>query len=192
MKNRSAVLRKLGHINEDGVVSLKGRAACEIDTADELLATEMMFNGVFNSLDPHQLVAVVSCLVQVEKTQEQIRLQQELAEPLRKLQETARHIAEVSQGCKIEVKVEEYVEGFRPTLMDVIFAWSKGESFGKICGMTDMFEGSIIRATRRLDELMHQLERAAKAVGDEELAAKFAASVATIRRDIIFAASLYL
>lgn len=48
------------------------------------------------------------------------------------------------------------------------------------------------RATRRLDELMQQLERAATVVGDTDLAAKFAAGRETIRRDIMFAASLYI
>ena len=46
----------------------QGRAACEIDTADELLATELMFNGTFNSLDKHKLVALVSTLVPVDKS----------------------------------------------------------------------------------------------------------------------------
>ena len=50
-------------------MQLKGRAACELDTADELLTTELMFNGVFGGLDKHQLVALVSCLVPVEKSQ---------------------------------------------------------------------------------------------------------------------------
>jgi len=66
---RSQVLRKLGMIDEEGIVTLKGRAACEIDTADELLTTEMMFNGTFNGLDKHQLVSLVSCLVPGEKSQ---------------------------------------------------------------------------------------------------------------------------
>ncbi len=65
---RTAVLRKLGHVTAEGVVSMKGRAACEISTGDELLTTELMFNGVFNSLDKHQLVALISCLVPVEKS----------------------------------------------------------------------------------------------------------------------------
>ncbi len=66
---RSQVLRKLGMIDGEGLVTLKGRAACEIDTADELLTTEMMFNGTFNGLDKHQLVSLVSCLVPGEKSQ---------------------------------------------------------------------------------------------------------------------------
>ena len=48
------------------------------------------------------------------------------------------------------------------------------------------------RATRRLDELMQQLEHAAAVVGDTTLASKFAESRETIRRDIMFAASLYV
>lgn len=47
LKNRSRVLKKLGHIDADGVVQLKGRAACLIDTGDELLVTELMFNGEY-------------------------------------------------------------------------------------------------------------------------------------------------
>ena len=39
--------------------------------------------------------------------------------------------------------------------------------------MTDIYEGSIIRATRRLDELMQQLERASAVIGYQELSEKF-------------------
>lgn len=62
----------------------------------------------------------------------------------------------------------------------------------QVCEMTDIFEGSLVRATRRLDELMGQLANAAAAVGDNELAGKIRAAAETIRRDIMFAASLYI
>ena len=35
---------------------------------DELLSTELMYNGTFNSLSPALLVALVSCLVPTEKS----------------------------------------------------------------------------------------------------------------------------
>lgn len=41
---------------------------------------------------------------------------------------------------------DEYLQSFRASMMDVIYAWSKGASFAEICGMTDMFEGSIVRS----------------------------------------------
>jgi ATP-dependent RNA helicase DOB1 len=62
----------------------------------------------------------------------------------------------------------------------------------QVAKKTDIFEGSIIRVARRLDELMQQLARAARVVGDETLAARFEESNETLRRGIMFSASLYL
>ncbi|KAF9617870.1 hypothetical protein IFM89_039089 [Coptis chinensis] len=74
LKNRSRVLKKLGHIDADGIVQLKGRAACLIDTGDELLVMELMFNGMFNDLDPDQVVALASCFIPGDRSNEQIHL----------------------------------------------------------------------------------------------------------------------
>ena len=191
-KSRKDVLRKLGHIDENEVVLLKGRAACEIDAADELVATELLFNGTLIKMDKHELVALVSCLVPAEKSEEIIKLTTKMAEPLAQLQETARFVAEVSKECKLPVVTDDYVASFRPTLMDITYSWSRGASFRDISLMTDIYEGSIIRAMRRLDELMQQLTTAAKVVGDEKLALHIEESNLTIRRDLIFAASLYI
>lgn len=38
-----------------------------IYSADELLLTEMLFNGVFNELNIHQISALLSCFVFQEK-----------------------------------------------------------------------------------------------------------------------------
>lgn len=53
-------------------------------------------------------------------------------------------------------------------------------------------QGSVVRAIRRLEELLRQLTDAMKSVGDIELADHFASAGQCVRRDIIFAASLYL
>jgi len=55
------------------------------------------------------------------------------------LQETARHIAELSRECKLEVDPDAYVESFRPFLMDIMYSWSKGASFAEICGITGVW-----------------------------------------------------
>ncbi|KAG8633686.1 DExH-box ATP-dependent RNA helicase DExH10 [Manihot esculenta] len=193
LKNRSRVLKRLGHIDADGVVQLKGRAACLIDTGDELLVTELMFNGTFNDLDHHQVAALASCFIPVDKSSEQIHLRSELAKPLQQLQESARKIAEIQYECKLDINVDEYVEStVRPYLMDVIYCWSKGASFSDVIQMTDIFEGSIIRSARRLDEFLNQLSAAAQAVGEVNLEKKFAAASESLRRGIMFANSLYL
>lgn len=57
--------------------------------------------------------------------QEQIQLTKQLAEPLSQLQQTARHIAETSQECKLDLDPDEYVESFKPFSMDITYHWSK-------------------------------------------------------------------
>ena len=52
--------------------------------------------------------------------------------------------------------------------------------------------GSIIRSMRRLEELLRQMVQAAKNIGNTELENKFAESIKLLKRDIVFAASLYL
>ncbi|CAI5971663.1 unnamed protein product [Closterium sp. NIES-65] len=74
LRNRSRVLKRLGHIDSDGVVQLKGRVACVVTTGDEPLVTELMLEGAFNTIDPHQLVVVASCfLPSGNSNEEQVR-----------------------------------------------------------------------------------------------------------------------
>ena len=38
------------YTNTDNVIQMKGRVACEISAGDEILVTELVFNGVFNDM----------------------------------------------------------------------------------------------------------------------------------------------
>ena len=42
---RVEVLKQLQYVSADNTVAVKGRVACEINSGDELLATEMIFAG---------------------------------------------------------------------------------------------------------------------------------------------------
>uniref|UniRef100_A0A8B9G181 RNA helicase n=1 Tax=Amazona collaria TaxID=241587 RepID=A0A8B9G181_9PSIT len=102
------------------------------------------------------------------------KLTEQLAGPLRQMQECAKRIAKVSAEAKLEIDEENYLNSFRPNLMDVVHTWANGANFAHICKMTDVFEGSIIRCMRRLEELLRQMCQAAKAIGNTELENKFA------------------
>lgn len=67
LKCRKRVLRRLQFTTSEDVVEMKGRVACEISSGDELLLTEMIFNGVFNPLLPEYCAALLSCFVFGEK-----------------------------------------------------------------------------------------------------------------------------
>ena len=178
-----------------GVIDMKGRVAAEISTADELLVCELVFNGIFNDLTPSVTAALCSCLVYNEKSSSDEappKLKEELAGPLRLLQDAAKRIAIVMSDARLNVDVEEYMNRFQPTLMEVVLAWCGGAKFSEICKLTDVFEGSIIRAMRRLEELLRQMAAASKSVGNQMLQQKFEMAIELLKRDIVFAASLYL
>ncbi|KAI4950494.1 ATP-dependent RNA helicase mtr4 [Alternaria rosae] len=192
LKSRKRVLRRLGFIDEADVVQLKARVACEISTGDELVLSELLFNRFFNELTPEQCVACLSCFIFEEKTQEVPALKEELAKPYREIQQQARVIAKMSQESKLTVNEEEYLKSFKYELMEVVYAWSKGATFAQICKMTDVYEGSLIRLFRRLEELLRQMAQASKVMGSEELEQKFTAALELVRRDLVAAQSLYL
>ncbi|KAL6340497.1 hypothetical protein AAG906_006162 [Vitis piasezkii] len=192
LKARKRVLRKLGYVTSDNVVELKGKVACEISSADELTLTELMFNGVFKDIKVEDMVSLLSCFVWREKLQDAQKPKDELELLFTQLQDTARRVAKVQLESKVQIDVESFVNSFRPDIMEAVHAWAKGSKFYQIMEITQVFEGSLIRAIRRLEEVLQQLIQAAKSIGETELEAKFEEAVSKIKRDIVFAASLYL
>ena len=89
------------------------------------------------------------------------------------MQDAAKKIAKVSLECKMQLDEEKYVSSFRSEMMDTVYAWSQGATFQEICKMNDIFEGSIIRIIRRLYELLQELVKAAKSIGNTDLEEKF-------------------
>eukprot|EP00871_Galdieria_phlegrea_P005458 jgi/Galph1/5913/GphlegSOOS_G4559.1 len=170
LKRMLRVLRRLGFINQENVVERKGRTACEVNTADELVLTELMFHGVFNEMKSEVTVALLSCFVYDEKQDDQLQFSNDdLKHAFQTLQTIARRVGTVTKECKIPIDVDEYVQSFDPSMMNVVYVWCKGSNFAEICKMTNIFEGSIIRCMRRLEELLRQLCAAAHSIGNQEL-----------------------
>lgn len=119
LKKMKRVLRQLGHVDANGVIQTKGRTACEINTANELVVVELMFCGVFNDLSVEQCMALLSCLIFDERINDDNPcegLKSYLTNPFYKLQDCARTVAKAIIACKIELDEEEFVNGLNPGL----------------------------------------------------------------------------
>lgn len=57
--------------------------------------------------------------------------------------------------------------------------------------MTDAQEGIVVRCIQRLDEVCRSIRSCARIIGDPELQHKMETASSVIKRDIVFAASLY-
>ena len=131
LKCRKRVLRRLDFVNDADVVQLKARVACEISTGDELLLSELLFDGFFNDLSSEMCAAVLSVFIFEEKAESK-ELREELAKPFRKVQAHARRIAKISVESKLPLDEDKYVEGLKYQLMEVVYAWAHGKSFAEI------------------------------------------------------------
>jgi len=194
LKGMKRVLRRLGYLTKDNVVDVKGRVAADVNTNEGVVLMELLFSGFFSDLTTDQIVALLSSFA-FEGDEDSINTQEiksELANPFRQIKETARRVATVASESKLEIDVEEYVKLFGASLIEVIFSWCQGASFAEICGATEVFEGTIIRAMRREEEVLRQMVSAAKMIGNTELENKFAEGIVKLNRGIVFAASLYL
>jgi ATP-dependent RNA helicase DOB1 len=140
------------------------------------------------------MAAVLSCLVYSDGKSEGIPPKDDdLAIPFQKLMEVASNVATVMEESNIELKREDYLQKFAPDMMEITMKWCQGAKFTEICEISEnIFEGTIIRALRRLDELISQLVEAAKIIGNNELRDKFIESQTNLKRGIVFTASLYL
>ncbi|KAL6782801.1 hypothetical protein ACKKBG_A08170 [Auxenochlorella protothecoides x Auxenochlorella symbiontica] len=192
LKQRKRILKRLEFISKEGVVTLKGRVASEISTGDELVLTELVFSGFFKELSTPQLCAILSCFVWQDRSESKSKVPQGLEAPFAAVRDMARRICKVANDCQMPMDMDEYVESFSPSLMDTVGAWAQGARFVDVLKSSGILEGSIVRAIRRLEELLRQLGNALRTIGELELAAKCDKAIESIKRDIVFAASLYL
>lgn len=118
LKKMKRVLKKLGHVDANGVIQTKGRTACEINTANELVVTELIFTGVFKSLTVEQCVALLSTMTFDERMSDDEDptqgLKSFLSNPFHKLQEIAKSVAQVQVECNLDVDEDEFINQFNP------------------------------------------------------------------------------
>ncbi|EEQ82104.1 hypothetical protein NCER_101250 [Vairimorpha ceranae BRL01] len=185
------VLRDLEYA-DDTTVAIKGRLACEISSGDELVLTEMIFNGDFQKLEVDDFVPLLSCMVFEEWNEEDFVLSDENKKLYSLIEDSVRKVCRVLHKHGLEGTPKKYLRKFSYEMMDVVKMWCRGHTFLEICNSTEVFEGSIIRTFKRLEELLKQLSNAARVIGNNELENMFSDGIVKIKRDIVFANSLYL
>ncbi|TEB38714.1 translation repressor [Coprinellus micaceus] len=190
-EQRISVLKDLKFIDDNSTVQLKGRVACEINSASELVLTEIIFENLFASYEPEEVVALLSCFVFQEKTDKGETLYWPSPIGIGRIQDLNKVVA------------DEHKSQMKFGLMEVVYEWAKGMPFEQITALTDVPEGTIVRVITRLDETCREVRDAARVIGDAELFQKMEDAQTKIKRDrtyllipsyffqVVFAASLY-
>ncbi|XP_011160176.2 helicase SKI2W [Solenopsis invicta] len=183
--NMVALLKHFKYIDNDERVALKGRVALQMGS-NELLITELILKNVLTVLQPAEIAALLSALIFQQRTEYEPKLTPTL-----------------TNACKIMTEVHaelEYLEQYyqlstlQPLnfgLVEIVYEWAQAKSFAEIMKMTDVQEGIIVRCIQQLGETLRDVKNAAVTIGDPVLKEKMEEASTAIKRDIVFAASLY-
>ena len=192
---------------------MKGRVACEMGS-HELMITELVFHNLLTDRPPEEIVALLSCMVFQQRNCSEPELTDSLKEAVGRIKKCAEDIGQAQKECGMEQTVQDYVEqvesfhvfnlDFDPKIInlnsrsqfnfgltEVAYEWARGMPFAEITQLTDVQEGIIVRTIQRLDETLRDVKDAARVIGDPMLYQKMDQASTIIKRDIVFAASLY-
>ncbi|XP_026314967.1 helicase SKI2W [Hyposmocoma kahamanoa] len=188
-QRRLMVLRELNYIDEHDSVILKGRVACGMGT-NELIISELVFRNVFTDKNPAEIAALLSCFVFQARTQVEQQLTEKLAEGVKAIEQIDAELSNIESKYLVG-QFEGQQERLNFGLVRVVYEWALEKPFAEIMDLTDVQEGIIVRCIQQLHELLIDVKDAAVAIGDPKLQAKMMEASTAIKRDIVFAASLY-
>lgn len=181
---------------QGSTVTVKGRVACEMNTCDELLATEIIFDNILEPLNPPEAAALLSALIFEEKSDNDQQLTSRLEVACAQCVQIQHALGYLSDAHGLPASSfsgdERGKGGLNFGLAAVVYQWARGVPFSEITNMTSVQEGSIVRTITRLDELCRDFRNASRVVGNPHLYRKMEAASQCIRRDIVFAGSLYI
>lgn len=187
------IIEKLGFIDSDGIITDKGRVASVITAGDELVMTELMFSGLLNEMTSQQIASLMCAFAADEGAKDEPEIPDEMQQPWEKLMAICERAYNVMLECGRNEQKDKWMGKFDGTYVALTFNWAAGKSFKDVMEENpDAFEGGVIRTMKRTEEILRQAQRAAAVMGSPELEVKILDAIAKIKRDIVFAASLYL
>ncbi|WFD05068.1 Antiviral helicase ski2 [Malassezia vespertilionis] len=148
-------------------VLLKGRVACEIKSANELILTELILDNTFIEYEPEEIAALLSVFHFHDKSSEEPKLPLRLAQGYEQIVEVADRVSAVQTANQLAA--EDDANSLKTGLMLVVYEWAKGTSFNDIMHLTSVGEGIIVRSITRLDETFREIRDASRVIGDMDL-----------------------
>ncbi|KAK6638723.1 hypothetical protein RUM43_006990 [Polyplax serrata] len=192
-KNRLEVLRMLNYVDNKYSVQMKGNVACEMSN-HELLITELVLRNALNDLQPAEIAALLSCFVYHGKKQnESIQVTATLDAGIETIKKVASEVFAAERECGVnQSEATGNEDELNFDLVPVVYEWAREKPFSEIMKLTDIQEGIIVRCIQQLYETIRDVKDAARIIGEPTLQQKMEDASNAIKRDIVFAASLYM
>ncbi len=151
------ILRSEGYIFGNRPTDL-GRTAAGIRGQNELFLTSMAMSGLFETLEPTELAAVITALVGDDSRANEnmrIRVSPQVDQALLEVQKTMRRILRLQKEHDIDMPIT-----IGTHLCGLTQMWAEGADWDAIRNATPYDEGDVVRGIRRTLDLARQYVRA--------------------------------
>jgi antiviral helicase SKI2 len=190
--NMIEVMKQFSLVDAKSMLALKGRSIAPLTNPYCLIICECVFRGILRELNDVELPAFFCIFVTEGKSPEKsdwTDLSPALDHSLKGLIAIHTEIMALENAFQVE---NEMTNKLVTSLVEPVYMWALGKPFVEICDITDIKEGNIVRTILRTHELLGNLKESAVMIGDALLKQRLEDAQAKMRRDIVFATSLYI
>ena len=148
-----AVLQDYGYLQNDYPTE-KGKPTSQIRAENELFLAEIIFSGVLENLTPSQLAGVICAI-----TTEELRIEipyVPFSEPVRKTLNKIRNIKKKLAKAQANYDIDSPLN-INPYFSSMIELWVEGAEWDTVTEQIDIGEGDIVRAFKRVVDVLRQL-----------------------------------
>lgn len=148
-----AVLQDYGYLQNDYPTE-KGKTTSQIRAENELFLAEIIFSGVLENLTPSQLAGVICAI-----TTEELRIEipyVPFSEPVRKTLNKIRNIKKKLAKAQANYDIDAPLN-INPYFSSMIELWVEGAEWETVTEQIDIGEGDIVRAFKRVVDVLRQL-----------------------------------
>jgi superfamily II RNA helicase len=179
----------------DNKITKKGIIASEINECNELLFTEMIFQGLLDDLDFPEIIGLLSAFINEkdsnsdERYIKDLKVSGNLKWALKRIQEIA------YEFIKLEDKYQLYIESDYNLYLDFIepaYIWASGGTIHDVFKSTCMYDGNFVKAIMRINNICENLMDICKNIERFDICSKLESYNSILIRDITTINSLYI
>ena len=189
---RIQILKDMGYIDEENMLTIKGKAAREITCCDCLLVTELLFSNILNKLNIAEITAFLSCFIlnSNEISYEDPEISEEFTKAIEELKKINENIKEKENKENFEESTYNRKIDF--SVASTIKSWMDGKHFVEILEECDLEEGKVYSIINRLSGFFDSIVEFYNVLGNKTEGEKYINAKAVLLRDVLVCKSLYL
>ena len=180
---------------ENKQITTKGIIAMGINECQELLFTEMIYQGLLDNLEFPEIVAVISCFINErdqssdERYISDLNVSKSIINILNKLKILSEDFIKKEDNLQLNIGSDYnlYLDFIEPS-----YIWAKGGTISDVYNHTSIYDGNFVKAIMRINNICENLMDICKNIERYDICSKLENYDKILIRDITSINSLYI